>query len=306
LLVNSLKNIIVRIAIGFIYLIGLLPLSVAQAFGRVIGRFLWLTKGNLTHITLTNLKLCFPDKSTDQINQLAKKSLLAYGQTVIEMGMAWTWPIKKVQDIITEVEGIEYLEQALANKKGILLLAPHHGNWELLNHFFHQYLAMTVMYKPAKIAAINDFVFKTRKRLNIGLAPANRRGVGMIFKVLKEHGTVAILPDQEPDVRSGVFADFFSHSALTGRLAGQIAKKTDAYLLCCYALRLDNGNYKVVLKPALESIRDDDPLVAANALNKSVEYCILDSPEQYQWVYKRFTQQPGGHSGVYFKSTRMD
>lgn len=297
-----MKNIIVKIAIGFIYLIGFLPLSISQALGRLFGQILWFTKGNLAHITLTNLKLCFPEKSSNEINQLAKKSLLAYGQTSLEMGMAWTWPIKKVQKIITKVEGIEYLEKALSDKKGILLLAPHHGNWELLNHFFHQYLSMTVMYKPAKIDAINDFVFKTRKRLNIGLAPANRRGVAMVFKVLKEHGTVAILPDQEPDVKSGVFAEFFAHSALTGRLAGQIAKKTGAYLLCCYALRLDDGNYKVVLKPASESIIDEDPLVAANALNKSVEKCVLDCPEQYQWVYKRFTQQPDGHSGVYLKN----
>jgi len=112
---------------------------------------------------------------------------------------------------------------------------------------------------------------------------------------------VAILPDQEPTENSGVYAQFFGQSALTGKLVCQIASKTTATLLCCYAKRLDDGTYCAVIKPASESIRDKDELVAANALNKDVEMCISDCPEQYQWVYKRFTWQPGGRTPFYRK-----
>jgi len=39
--------------------------------------------------------------------------------------------------------------------------------------------------------------------------------------------------------------------------------------------------------------------VAATALNQSIEDCILDCPEQYQWNYKRFRLQPEGRSSFY-------
>jgi len=248
---------------------------------------------------MTNLKLCFPDEPLQQQNKIAKKSLIALGKTYAEMGMSWMWPIPKVNNLITHVEGMEYLQKALDDNNGIILIAPHLGNWELLNHFFRQYLFMTVMYKRPKIAALDKFIFKTRKRVDVGLVPADKNGVLSLFKLLDNKGVVAVLPDQEPSLKSGVFAPFFGHPALTGNLIGDLARKTPAYLLCCYAKRLSDGNYGVVLKPASEDIRNDNLVVSATALNTSIEECIKDCPEQYQWGYKRFRRQPEGCPKIY-------
>jgi len=217
------------------------------------------------------------------------------------MGVSWMWPIDKVQKLITQVEGLEHLEKALEDKNGIILIAPHLGNWEVLNHFFRQYLFMTVMYKPAKIPALDNFIFSTRKRVDVGLVPADRSGVESLFSLLADKGVVAVLPDQEPGKKSGVFAPFFGQSALTGKLIGELANNTSAYLLCCYAKRLDDGNFAVVLKPAQEGIRNTDEVAAATALNLSIEECINDCPEQYQWNYKRFRRRPEGRSKLYKK-----
>ena len=158
---------------------------------------------------------------------------------------------------------------------------------------------MTVMYKPTKIPVVNKFIFDTRKRVDVGLVPANKEGVFDLFKLLEGKGVVAVLPDQEPSRKSGEFAPFFGKLALTGNLIGDLARKTPANLLCCYAKRLDNGKYCVVLKPANEDIRSDDLVVSATALNQSIEECILDCPEQYQWSYKRFRRQPEGNTELY-------
>ena len=262
---------------------------------------MWLFKTSSANVVRINVRHCFPDMSPKEIDVFSRQALIAYGKTIGEMGMSWNWSIKKVNSKITQVEGLELLLSALEEKNGVILIAPHHGNWEILNHFFSQYFCMTIMYKPAKIKAMDDFVLKTRKRVKVNLAPANRRGIGMLFKALKNGEVIAVLPDQEPTLKSGVFAKFFNQTALTGRLVGQIANKTQAKLLCCYAKRLDDGNYCAVVKEADEAIRDKDPLVAANALNRVVEKCVSDCPEQYQWVYKRFTWQPEGRTAFYRK-----
>ena len=153
-----MKNLVVYLGIGLIRLVSLLPLPAAQGLGALIGKMLWFT--DASRIAKINLRICYPNHSEAEIEQLAKDSLVALGKTFGEMGMSWMWPIPKVQKLITQVEGLEYLEKALADKQGIILIAPHLGNWEVLNHFFRQYLYMTVMYKPAKIAALDKFIEK--------------------------------------------------------------------------------------------------------------------------------------------------
>lgn len=294
-----MKNLVVYLGIGLIRLVSFLPLPAAHALGTAMGKLMWFTDN--ARVAKINLRLCYPDLSEDQVDQLARESLIALGKTFAEMGMSWMWPIDKVQKLITQVEGLEHLEKALEDKNGIILIAPHLGNWEVLNHFFRQYLFMTVMYKPAKIPALDNFIFSTRKRVDVGLVPADRSGVESLFSLLADKGVVAVLPDQEPGKKSGVFAPFFGQPALTGKLIGELANNTSAYLLCCYAKRLDDGNYAVVLKPAQEGIRNTDEVVAATALNLSIEECINDCPEQYQWNYKRFRRRPEGRSKLYKK-----
>lgn len=294
-----MKSLFVYIAIGFIRVFSFLPLPVAHALGKLLGLGLWYSRSASSKVVMKNLELCFPDESVQQRESKAKASLIALGKTYAEMGMSWMWPISKVDKVITKVEGIKYLEQALDEKNGIILIAPHLGNWELLNHFFRQYLFMTVMYKAPKIPALNKFIFNTRKRVDVGLVPANKEGVMALFDLLNDKGVVAVLPDQLPSEKSGVYAPFFGRSALTGNLIGDLARKTPAYLLCCYAKRLEDGTYGVVLKPAEEEIRNPDLETSAAALNRSIEQCILDCPEQYQWVYRRFRSQPKGCASVY-------
>lgn len=294
-----MKNLVVYLGIGLIRLVSFLPLPAAHALGFAIGKLLWFT--DMSRVAKINLRLCYPDHSETKIDQLARESLVALGKTYAEMGMSWMWPIPKVQALITQVEGLEHLEKALAEKNGIILIAPHLGNWEVLNHFFRQYLFMTVMYKEAKIPALDKFIFNTRKRVDVGLVPADRGGVESLYKLLEDKGVVAVLPDQEPGLKSGVFAPFFGQTALTGKLIGELANNTPASLLCCYAKRLADGSYGVVLKPAHQEIRNSDEVAAATALNSSIEECINDCPEQYQWNYKRFRRQPEGRSNFYRK-----
>ena len=296
-----MKKVVVYLGIGLIWLVSLLPLSVAHALGELIGWLLWVTNSNTAHISTINLRLCFPDYDDDKINKEVKKSLRSLGKSYTEMGMSWMWPIPKVHKLITQIEGEEYLKKALDDDNGIIIIAPHLGNWEILNHFFRTYLFMTVMYKPAKIPALDKFILDTRKRVDVGLVPADRSGVMSLFKILENKGVVAVLPDQQPSRKSGVFTDFFGKKALTGKLNGELANATPAYLLCAYAKRLDDGSYGVVLKPASEGIRVADPLESATALNQSIEDCILDCPDQYQWSYKRFRIQPEGIPNIYRK-----
>lgn len=167
--------------------------------------------------------------------------------------------------------------------------------------FFRRYFNLTAMYKPAKIPALNDFIYKTRGRVGVNLVPADASGVKSLYRELKKKAIIGVLPDQEPGLSGGVFAPFFGRMALTGKLVCKMANKTSAAVLFAYAKRLEDGRFCVVIKPGNEDIRNSDEVVAATALNASIEECVNECPEQYQWNYKRFRRHPKGRSHYYKK-----
>jgi KDO2-lipid IV(A) lauroyltransferase len=130
--------------------------------------------------------------------------------------------------------------------------------------------------------------------------PTNARGVSALLKHLRKGGITCILPDQVPDLNenSGVFAPFFNHSAYTMTLATQLSKKTNSYLFAATAKRI-SGGFEIKYSKPNDAIYDKDSLIAVTAMNKLVEQCVREMPEQYQWEYKRFKRTPKGEKNAY-------
>jgi len=189
------------------------------------------------------------------------------------------------------------MREAVDAGKGVLLLAPHLGSWELYGLHISNYAPTTYMYKPPKVQAFEAVMTGFRARGGATLVPTDRRGVMQLLKALERGEIVGILPDQEPNRSSGIFAPFFGIDALTMTLASKLAAKTDAAVVCGFARRLaDSSGFEIIYKAADRDIASEDASVAAAALNRTVEACVLLEPAQYQWEYKRFSKRPPGES----------
>ena len=289
------------IAIIIIRLLGILPLAFAQAIGIMIGFVVWITRSEMWHVVMTNLFLCYPHLSKRQRKQLTRQVIFETGKTLSEMGIAWVWPIEKSLKKIVSVDGEHLLKEAAESEKGLVLIVPHFGNWEILNQWLHRYFKMTVMYKPQESPVFDRFMKSVRTRQDHQLVPTDRSGVMALFKTLKKGGTTAILPDQVPDKSGGTFAPFYGITTFTSRLASQLVNKTGAQALCVSAKRLPGGKgFHVTIQKAHPDLFDKDLTVSIGGLNKTVEACIELAPEQYQWGYKRFKRSPyRGSLGVY-------
>jgi KDO2-lipid IV(A) lauroyltransferase len=73
-----------------------------------------------------------------------------------------------------------------------------------------------------------------------------------------------------------------------------LARRSDATLLLAFAERLPAGRFRLHLRALPETVRDRDQLVAATALNASIEAAVREFPAQYQWAYRRFKARPPG------------
>ncbi|MDO3387709.1 lysophospholipid acyltransferase family protein [Gilvimarinus sp. SDUM040013] len=274
--------------------VGRLPLGMARALGACVGWLLYKTNSRAARVTKVNLALCFPAMPQPERDQLARKSLIETGRTGAEIPVLWQRKESWLRQHALEYEGIEYIRRSREAGKGIIMLTPHLGNWELLPCILTLHGKITVLYQPPKDNALEDYIASARRRSQVALAPTNRRGVAMLIKALKAGEMVGILPDQVPDSgNGGVEALFFGEPAMTMTLVHNLMRRTDCEVLMCYALRVAGG-FKVVVTPCEGGINEPDLIVGATALNKTVQSSIEKAPAQYQWEYKRFKGRKQG------------
>lgn len=286
--------------IGLIRLMSLLPLSLAQGFGRLLGWMLWIRRTRSREVARVNLSMVYPDMPVQERDALLKSTLQHNGMAAAEMGMLWGRAPEASLKLIRKIHNEALLQQALEDKRGLLLLAPHIGNWELLNQFLAQRTDMTIMFKPAKNPVFDDWMKQRRELIGAKLVPTTAGGVRSLFKALQRGQAVGFLPDQEPERRSGVMVPFMGVTTLTPRMPFELLQRTKARALMVFAVRLpDSQGFDIHLLEADELLYSTDPVEASEGLNNSVEQVVATAPEQYQWTYKRFKRQPDGKLSPY-------
>ena len=299
-----MNTVIGYLMIGLTRLMGLIPLRWSQRIGRLIGRLLWLRRTRSREVARLNLKLCYPDLSEEERDKLLYETLLQNGMTGTEMGPMWGYSQQEGLSLLRQVHGEDLLNLALADERGVLLLCPHQGNWEIANNYISSRCPITIMYRPAKSKVFNDWMVKRRELVGCKLVPTTGAGVKQLFKVLKEGEMVGFLPDQEPQRRSGVYAPFMAvEQALTPKLPHELLKRTGAIGLFISVERLpDAAGFDLHFIAVEEALYDDDPETAAAAMNRGIAQCVSVAPAQYQWTYKRFKRQQDGSLSPYKKA----
>ncbi len=284
-----------RLLYAALWLIGALPLRLLQPLGAGLGHLArWLNLRE-ARVARRNIELCFPGLRADQRDALWRRNLAETGRTLAETLRLWTRPARRNLRRVAEIEGAELLTGALAAGRGVIIAAPHLGNWELLNQWLASCSPLAIVYRPPRQPWLDTLIRKARGQRGVIQVRAEATGVRTLFRVLKDGGMVGILPDQQPKRGDGVFAPFFGIPALTMTLLPRLAHKTGATVLMAFAERLPGGaGFRIRLLPAPLAIGDVDVARAAAALNAAIEDCIALAPAQYQWSYKRFSMRPEG------------
>ena len=297
-----MDRVVYYIVAGLFSLLSLLPLRFLRWVGGRIGDLLWYQQSISRQVTEENLQICFPDMPAAEREQLARDSLRNLGMTAMELGLMWRGSVPRVLSRIRRITGEEYMAQALAQGTGVIVLAPHIGNWELVGQYLGVHFRSTHMYQPPEHPALDRLIYKARSRSGSALAPTNTSGVKALLRVLKKGEVVAVLPDQSPPKGSGSFAPFFGLPALTQSLSYNLIQRTGARVVFIYAKRIPaSSDFELVMTPPEDDIYSEDELTALSALNRGVEKVVMDVPEQYQWEYKRFRKQPNGERKYYLK-----
>ena len=193
--------------------IAIFPLSFLQRIALWIAHFFFHTNSSIKQITTINLKLAYPELNEPDLQELIRRSIQSQCMTYIEFVKCWGMHPQYSLDLLKNIHGAELLEKALANQKGVIVVVPHFGCWELLNAWLNLYTQPMIMYKPDKIKGVNRYILDARQKGNASLVPTNKTGIRQIFKHLKQGGLTVVLPDHLPKASGGIYSHFFQQTA---------------------------------------------------------------------------------------------
>lgn len=275
---------------GFCLFLNMLPPGLCIRIGRVAGKSAYHVCRKRVAMGKENLEKAFPGRlSDDERSAILKELFVLLGEVFIESVMF------KQEDVVANVrvEGMRFLDEASRSGKGIIVLVPHFGIWEIASHVFGYYLNnASVIYKAIKNPYIDASIVKARLKSNLSLIPS-KNALRPVLRNLKNGYTVGILFDQNAG-RSGVVVDFFNRPALTYSAPAVFALKTGCVVLPAYMQR-GNGlrNHTLVIGKPFEIIRTGDEqkdiLLNTQQFNDYLEQLVRRNPESwFGWLHNRW------------------
>ena len=300
---NSLKfrlkdGLAVTILRSVLRLSAIVPLEVARSAGRFVGRLAFRMNTPTVRVVRRNIELAYPQLPADQQAALMKGAVLEQGALTAELGHVWRRSPAYVMSKL-RVVGIEHLEASAADERGVLVLAPHVGNWEVLPYHLVTQGDFLGLFEPPKLPSVGSLVLEARKRPGGAYVPTTPKGLVQLVRHFKRGGLTGILPDQVPAHESGgLNVPFKGIECFTASLCANLLSKSGARAVLAGVFRV-KGGWELVYVPVSADIYNEDLEIALKVMNQDIETLISGRDTQYQWSYKRFRTLPRGTTNHY-------
>lgn len=272
-------------------LLSRLPLSLLHRIGVVAGWMTYWMSGVYAARLRENLQNAWKGRSEAEFERVLSASIGEAGKAVAELPWVWRRPLEQV--VAHDCHGWELVEAALKQGRGLIILTPHLGCFEVMGQYISSRIPMTSMYRTPKLAWLDRVMREGRERGQMKLARADIGGVRTLFKALKRGEVIGVLPDQVPGNGEGEWTEFFGRPAYTMTLVSRLLTSCGSQVLMCYAERLPHGKGYFIRFLPIQFSASQDGVSITRAINASVEHAVLSCPTQYLWGYNRYKTPSG-------------
>ncbi len=288
---------LVRVGVFILWLIHFLPFRVIVAIGNSVGSLLYLLAGERRKVGSINLKLCFPDMSEQARSKLLHDNFKMFGRGIFERSILWWSSEKRIRSLI-RVAGIEHFD-AIQGKPAILL-TPHFVGMDAGGQWIAQHTDTVCMYANQKNRYLTELLLQKRARFRNQHLYSRQQGLRPILKGMRESMPFIYPPDQDQGIKDGAFIPFFGVPTATMTSVPRIAQMTGAKIVPSITRVLPGGaGYVLTFYPAWENYPSGDDIADARRMNEFIEQRVLEMPEQYFWLHKRFKTRPEGEAKIY-------
>jgi KDO2-lipid IV(A) lauroyltransferase len=272
-----------------------LPLPILGRLGEFMGSVVYWVFPSRRHITLTNLRLCFPKLSEKERIAIAKQHFQAYARSILERGILW-WSTEQRIKKLVQIE--PSLPSELLSSEQIIFLCPHFVSLDVAGTL-GLHTPICSIYTPQSNALFDENLKKGRKRFGDQLF-SRSEGVKPIIRAMRKGHGFLMLPDMDFGIKDAVFVPFFGISAATLTAPARIASLTNAKIIPVIVTLLPNyQGWRITIHPAWDNFPGDDIVGATRYMNTFIEAQIRLTPAEYIWSHRRFKTRPEGEVDFY-------
>ncbi|WP_180131690.1 MULTISPECIES: LpxL/LpxP family Kdo(2)-lipid IV(A) lauroyl/palmitoleoyl acyltransferase [unclassified Acinetobacter] len=286
------------IGIVFLMILAILPWAIQYRLGQFLGSVAFNNLKSRRKTTIRNLEVCFPEWTSEQVEANARQVFIDQMIGIFETLNAWyspQWFKNRVQ-----IEGLEHIQNAQAEGKGILLLGTHSTLLDAGGYLCAQFFEPDVVYRPQNNPLLDMLIVRCRATIYANqIDHDDMRG---LIRNLKNGHAIWYSPDQDFGLKQGVMAPFFGTPAATVTAHRRLLKIAKAEAIPLYFYRdgdISNPQYHVLIEPALDNFPSDDEVSDAVRTNKIIENQLRIAPTQYMWFHRRFKTRPQGYDKIY-------
>lgn len=279
-------------------ILAILPWAIQYRLGQFLGSVAFNNLNSRRKTTIRNLEVCFPEWTAEQVEANARQVFIDQMIGIFETLNAWyspQWFKNRVQ-----IEGLEHIQNAQAEGKGILLLGTHSTLLDAGGYLCAQFFEPDVVYRPQNNPLLDMLIVRCRATIYANqIDHDDMRG---LIRNLKNGHAIWYSPDQDFGLKQGVMAPFFGTPAATVTAHRRLLKIAKAVAIPLYFYRdgdISNPQYHVLIEPALDNFPSEDEVSDAVRTNKIIENQLRIAPTQYMWFHRRFKTRPQGYDKIY-------
>jgi KDO2-lipid IV(A) lauroyltransferase len=278
-----------------------LPRRGLLALGGVAGALAGRIDRRHTAIARENLRAAYGDAMTAAERERVLRACWRHFGRMTFDALAFSHLDRAAFDAILEVEGIDNLRDALAQGRGALVFAAHHGNWEAGAYATARSgIPAEIIARPMDNRLLDRRLMELRRGAG-NTVISKRRAVRESLRALARGACVAILIDQDAGA-DAVFVPFFGRLAATTPTLALLALRTEAPILPMFTRVEADGTISVhigsVVPTRPTGDRDADVLRLTAECTALVERWTRRSPEQWLWMHRRWKTRPPGETAA--------
>jgi len=242
-----------------------------------------------------NLRRAFPESTEKWRQKIIRDCYIHFTRVYFDFFPMYEAPADQF-DSLVECPDVQILNEALSQKRGVVLVLFHFGNWEVCADWFarHGYKIAAVA-KKMKNPLADRLFLAARTRNGLQILYKTKANSPRIWKHLRAENILYLLADQDAR-RNGIFVKFFGQWSSSYRGPALFALRQKAPLIAGHCLLKSNGEYSIQLKRFDTTIPAENKSESLKYLTQQIttyfEEQIRGCPEQYYWFHRRWKTQP--------------
>ncbi len=295
-----LQNLFNFLALSLLRLFAFLPYTITVHVGYGLGWLAAHIPNERAKVVKTNLRLCFPGLSQDQIDALALEHWKLFGRSVIERSRIWLGSADQILSFVKLNSAVP-----LGDLKPRILVNPHfvglEGGFMALSALGmkNDWPRGAGLYQKMKNPFFNQKMVEWRDRFGAKSIERQSR-LRDLIRETRNGNFVVIAPDIDLGPRDSVFVPFFDIPTSTVTSVSRLARLSGAEVcLMTTTLNADRKGYTCNISAPLPNFPTDDVQADTARLNQYIEDLVRERPAEYYWVHKRFKHRPPGEAGFY-------